>query len=219
MTTTTDTTDGLTWLAEPQSIAYGGYSVVLARGLAPEELVDRIAVAAGPAFVARPLGPYTGADLMDEYELEFAGGSEDIALRHGRLGDLAFAVAYGYWQGELIVGPAVSRDGAEVFHLEFEEENGKPVPPFFAAWRDGRPLCSFNLHLDGSWGSDEVQGDPAIVAAVTAALAEAGLPDPERRRDDRHRTGLGVLARSFGLALPRAAVVEGELPAVLLEVG
>ncbi|KJY26154.1 hypothetical protein [Streptomyces sp. NRRL S-495] len=219
MTTTTDTTDGLTWLAEPQSIAYGGYSVVLARGLASEELVDRIAAAAGPAVVARPLGPYTGEDLTEEYELEFASDSEDIALRHGRIGDLAFAVAYGYWQGELAVGPAVSRDGAEVFHLEFEEANGKPVPPFFSAWRDGRPLCSFNLHLDGSWGSAEVEGEPATAAAVTAALAEAGLPDLGRGRDDLHRTSLGVLARSFGLALPRAAVVEGELPAVLLEVG
>ncbi|MFI9331354.1 hypothetical protein ACIGZJ_27930 [Kitasatospora sp. NPDC052868] len=81
MTTARDVTDGLTWLAEPQSIAYGGYSVS-------------------------------------------------------------------------------------------------------SAWRDGRPL-----------------------------------PDPERERDDLHRTCLGVLGRSFGLALPRAAVVEGELPAVLLEAG
>ncbi|MFJ8433930.1 hypothetical protein ACIQ9P_21780 [Kitasatospora sp. NPDC094019] len=41
----------------------------------------------------------------------------------------------------------------------------------------------------------------------------------ERGRDDLHRTCLGVPGRFFGFALPRAAVAEGEPPAVLLEVG
>lgn len=209
-------TDTLTWLAEPQSIAFGGYSVVLARGLAPEELVARIAEGF-PRCTARPLGELTARELVEEYELEFPGDIEDIALHHGRTGDLAFAVAYGYWQGELSVPPAASRGGAEVFHLEFEEENGKPVPPFFHGYRDGREICFLNLHLDGSWGPDGVAGEPATVAALTAELAAAGLPDHDRAGDDLHRAGLEVLGRHFGLALPRTLVREAALPAVLLE--
>ncbi|MGW3073385.1 MULTISPECIES: DUF6461 domain-containing protein [unclassified Kitasatospora] len=209
-------TDALTWLAEPESIAYGGYSVVLARGLTPEELVARIAEEL-PGRTARPLDELTAEDLVEEYELEFAGGVEDIALHHGRSGDLAFAVAYGYWQGELTIPPSVSRGGAEVFHLEFEEENGKPVPPFFSSYRDGREHCYFNLHLDPSWGPGDVRGEPATAAALTAELAAAGLPDPERESGDLHRTCLEVLGRHFALTLPRALVREAALPAVLLE--
>ncbi|MFD4657020.1 hypothetical protein ACFWP2_15500 [Kitasatospora sp. NPDC058444] len=210
-------TDPLTWLAEPQSIAFGGYSVVLARGLAPEELVARIAEGF-PGCTARPLGELTAEDLVEEYELEFPGDVEDIALHHGRTGDLAFAVAYGYWQGELSVPPSASRGGAEIYHLEFEEENGKPVPPFFHGYRDGRSTCFLNLHLDGSWGPDGVDGEPATVAALTAELAAVGLPDHDRASEDLHRSCLEVLGRHFGLTLPRTLVLEAALPAVLLEV-
>ncbi|MFE4519062.1 hypothetical protein ACFRMQ_33300 [Kitasatospora sp. NPDC056783] len=211
-------TDSLTWLAEPESIAYGGYSVVLARGLESEELVARI-VEGLPGRTARPLGELTAEDLVEDHELEFAGDFEGIALHHGRSGDLAFAVAYGYWQGELGVRPEVSRGGAEVFHVEFEEENGKPVPPFFAAHRDGRQICHLNLHLDHTWGSGEVEGEPATAAALTAELAAVGLPDPDRPGADLHRACLEVLGRHFGLTLPRALVREAALPAVLLETG
>ncbi|QFZ72264.1 hypothetical protein GFH48_02420 [Streptomyces fagopyri] len=34
-------TDGIAWLAAPRSITFGGYGVVLARGLDSEELVTR----------------------------------------------------------------------------------------------------------------------------------------------------------------------------------
>ncbi|MFD5465773.1 hypothetical protein ACFWIQ_23495 [Kitasatospora sp. NPDC127059] len=210
-------TDTLSWLAEPESIAFGGYSVVLARGLEPAELVARIAAETFPRRTARPLGPSTAEDLIEEHELDLMSGTEDVALRYGQAGDLAFAVAYGYWQGELALPASVSRGGAEVYHVEYEEENGKPVPPQFDSSRDGQPLCFFNLHLDASWGRDGVDGDPATAAAVTADLAAAGLPDPERSRRDVHRSCLELLGRRFGLALPRAAVLDGELPAVLLE--
>ncbi|MFB7027509.1 MULTISPECIES: hypothetical protein [unclassified Streptomyces] len=35
--------DGMTWLAAPRAIAFGGYSVLLTRGLDEEELVSRLA--------------------------------------------------------------------------------------------------------------------------------------------------------------------------------
>ncbi|MFF4100701.1 hypothetical protein [Streptomyces sp. NPDC001903] len=211
-------TDGITWLAAPQSIAFGGYSVVMARGLTPEELVGRLAESVhGPEHTAVPVGDLTGAEL-----LALLVDYEDIGLRHGRSGEWSYAVAYGGWMGEFGGRPPLSRGGVDICHLEFEEENGKPVPPQFAHTRDGVLLSAFNLHLDGSWGYDGVDGEPGTASRLQAALTAAGLPADEGTDDDAddrevHRTALGVLERHFGLSLPREEIVSGTLPAVLLE--
>ncbi|MFJ3926375.1 hypothetical protein [Streptomyces sp. NPDC090022] len=101
--------------------------------------------------------------------------------------------------------------------VEYEEENGKPVPPQFAYAHDGRLLSACNLHLDASWGYDGVDGDPATAARLQDLLTAAGLPDHERARGEVHRIALGVVERFFGLSLPKAPIVEGTLPAVVLE--
>ncbi|WP_369778804.1 hypothetical protein [Streptomyces sp. R33] len=206
-------TDGITWLAAPRSIAFGGYSVVMAHGLTPKELVGRLTETLhGPAHTAVPVGDLTGAEL-----LALLVDYEDIGLRYGRSGAWSYAVAYGGWMGEFGGLPPLSRGGVDICHLEFEEENGKPVPPQFAYVRDEVVLSAFNLHLDGSWGYDGVVGEPGAAARVQAGLTAAGLPDEAADRRDVHRTALGVVERHFGLSLPRDEIVTGTLPAVLLE--
>ncbi|WP_030291385.1 hypothetical protein [Streptomyces katrae] len=211
--------DGTTWLAAaPRSIAYGGYSVVMARGLTPEELVGRLTqTVLGPEHTAIPVGDLTGDGLLELMADTYGSEWDAIGLRHGRCGDWSFTVAYGGWMGEFGGLPPLSRGGVDVCRLEFEEENGKPVPPQFSYVRDEVVLSAFNLYLDGSWGYDGVVGEPEVAARVQAELTAAGLPDEAAGRRDVHRTALGVVERHFGLSLPRDEIVTGTLPAVLLE--
>ncbi|MFE7752576.1 hypothetical protein [Streptomyces sp. NPDC057428] len=207
-------TDGTTWLADRQSIAFGGYHVVSARGISPQELATRLAATLlyEAEHVVVPVGDHTGTsllELMDDYG--------DVGLRLGSVGDWSYAVAYGGWQGEFGPVAPVSRDGAHVCLLEYEEENGKPVPPRFAAFHDGLLLAAFNMHLDASWGYEGIEGEPGTVAVLHDRLTAAGLPAPERDRSDVHRAALGVVEEFFGLSLPRDPIVSGMLPAVLLE--
>lgn len=211
-------TDGLTWLAAPRSIAFGGYSVVLARGLGTEELVTRLTASVfGPTRTARVLGRLTGKDLIDVVEEGPWAPYPAIGLRYGEFGELVFVIKYGGWQAEFGRQPPVSRGGAHVFQLEFEEENGKPVPPQFSYFHDDRLMCSFNLHLDRSWGYNGVNGDREVAERVEGMLADAGLPDATVPRREVHRTTLEIIERCFGLTLPRGQVLEAKLPAVVLE--
>ncbi|WP_433544568.1 hypothetical protein ACQPZG_05305 (plasmid) [Streptomyces sp. CA-294286] len=111
----------------------------------------------------------------------------------------------------------VSRDGARVCLLEYEEENGKPVPPHVEYFHDGRLLSACNLYLDASWGYQGVDGDPATALRLQELLTAAGLPDRERDEREVHRTALGIVEGFFGLSLPQDSIVSGTLPAVLLE--
>ncbi|MFF7635938.1 DUF6461 domain-containing protein [Kitasatospora sp. NPDC008050] len=211
-------TDGIAWLAAPQSIAFGGYSVVMARGLGAEELVSRVtATVYGPKRTARCLDELTGEDLVEVLECDYGDVLAGIALRYGQRGDTAFVVTYGGWQGEIGDLLPVSRDDVHVFHLEFEEENGKPVPPQFRYFHDERLMAAFNLHLDRSWGNDRVSGDPEAAARVEEMLTAAGLPDENMPRREVHRTSLEVIGRCFGLSLPRTQILDEELPAAILE--
>lgn len=211
-------TDGTAWLAAPRSITFGGYSVLLARGLGSEELVARFATTVlGPARTVYPVGELTGTELVELLEEEYGDLCEEIALRHEEHDGWAYAVMYGGWQGEIDDLRPVSRGGAHVFHLEFEEENGKPVPPHFSYLHDERVMCAFNLHLDRSWGYDGVAGDPETAAPLERLLNAAGLPDEDLPRRDAHRIALGVLEAHFALTLPRTRILEAPLPAVVLE--
>ncbi|MEU5216280.1 hypothetical protein AB0G79_08760 [Streptomyces sp. NPDC020807] len=207
-------TDGITWLAAPQSIAYGGYGVVLARGLTPDQLITRLSEALHDPGTPSPLGDLTSAELIEELDLEYDG---DPALRVGEDGDWVYAVMYGPWQGEFEPLSPVSRDGAHVFHLEFEETNGKPVPPFFHYFHDDRLQCGFNLHLDGSWGYGWPEGVPEVASAIQESLTAAGLPSERIPAREVHRTALHVLGTHFGLDLPRSRVLDEALPSVVLE--
>ncbi|MFD9269123.1 DUF6461 domain-containing protein [Streptomyces goshikiensis] len=211
-------TDGTIWLAAPRSITFGGYHVVLARGLTPDELAARLAAAVdGAECGVVAVGEHTGDTLLELIDDTYGDAFAAIGLRLGRAGDWTYAVAYGGWPGEFGPLEPVSRGGAHVCLLEYEEENGKPVPPQFAYFHDGRLLSACNLHLDASWGYTGVDGDPATARRLQDRLTAAGLPDPERNRGEAHRIALGVIERFFGLSLPRTPIVEGALPSVLLE--
>ncbi|WP_395574748.1 DUF6461 domain-containing protein [Streptomyces sp. BK79] len=211
-------TDGTAWLAEPACVDYSGHSVLMSRDLNPGELVSRIAGSAfGRTYTARPLGELTGSQVNEALDDLFGDVWEGLALRHGRDGDWSFAVFYGGWMGELTHLSAVSEGGAHVFHLEYEEENGKPVPPHFAYFHDEGFRCGFNLHLDHSWGYDGVDGDAELSHRIEPLLRAAGLPDENADPEAVHRTVLGVLEQVFGLSLPRQRIVAGTLDAVVLE--
>jgi hypothetical protein len=210
-------TDGIAWLAEPQSIAWGGYGIVIARDLASETLAARVAdTVFGPRREKRSIGELTGRQVQDVLEGLFDDVFNGIALRHGEIDEWAYVIKYGGWQGEFGVTPSVSRGDAHVFQVEYEEENGKPVPPQFAYLHDERLMCAFNLHLDGSWGYDGVQGDPEVASAVQERLTAAGLPDEDLERRVVHRACLEVIGRHFGLTLPRRRILEETLPTLLL---
>ncbi|MFF1510723.1 hypothetical protein [Streptomyces sp. NPDC058326] len=210
--------DGIAWLAAPRAIAYGGYSVVLARGLDAGELASRLAGAVyGPPRTVLPLGELTSRELIEALDEGYGDHPGEAGLRLFEDGEWAVAVMYGLWQGEFETLVPVSRGGAHVFHLEFEEENGKPVPPQFAYFHDERVMCSFNLHLDHSWGYDGVSGEPEVAGPVQELLTAAGLPDENLPGSDAHRTSLEVLERHFGLSLPRTRILDEALPAVVLE--
>ncbi|MFB6480069.1 DUF6461 domain-containing protein [Streptomyces virginiae] len=213
-------TDGTTWLAAPRSIAFGGYFVVLARGLTEDELVGRLRQAARSTTAGVvAVGEHTSDSLLEWMDDTYGDIHAAVGLRLGRAGDWTYAVAYGGWQDEFGSPTPLSRDGAHLCVLEFEEENGKAVPPRFAYAHDGRLLSACNLYLDDSWDSEEVEGDPATASRLQALLNAAGLPDPERDSEEAHRTALGVIERFFGLSLPKAPIVAGALPAVVLESG
>ncbi|MFG2668528.1 hypothetical protein ACGFY6_30360 [Streptomyces sp. NPDC048387] len=217
------TETGIAWMAAPRWIPFGGYNVVMARGLTPDELVERLAATAlweAPAVVHRAPGEHTAEEVADLGPFD---ADTDVHLRYGEHAGLSFAVMYGPWWGEFDDPAAVSAGGAHVFQVVFEEDNGKPVPPFFGYHRDGRLACSFNLHLDGSWGYDGVDGDPAVAAEVTAAIAEAGLPVAGREgyagEEDEERTRcalLRLLGRLFDLSLPRERILRGPLATATL---
>lgn len=212
-------TDGIAWLAAPQSIAFGGYSVTLARGLGAEELVSRLtATVLGPQRTARNLGDLTGTQLGEVLEDAYGRSVFDtIGLRYSESEEFSFVVKYGAWQAEFGNVAPVARGGVHLFTLEYEEENGKPVPPTFAYFHDVRPMCAFNLHLDSSWGYDGVAGDPEVASSMEEMLSVAGLPDETLPRRDVHRTALEAIQRRFGLSLSRKRILDESLPAAVLE--
>ena len=210
-------TDGIAWLAEPQSIAYGGYSVVIAPDLESESLARRIAETAHRPTRPRPIGELTGRQVQDLLEGLYGDVFQGIALRHGELDEWSYVIKYGGWQGEFGTGSRpVDRGGLHVYHLEYQEENSRPVPPYFAYRHDQNLMCEFNLYLDGSWAQGSPGGDPAVASAVQERLTAAGLPDDDLDRGAVHRACLEVLERHFRLTLPRERILEDTLPTLLL---
>ncbi len=150
-------TDGTTWLADRQSIAFGAITWYLPAGSprrnSPSVLPRHCGTTRSTSLCRS--GDHTGASLLEPH-----GRLRRRRVAPWLCGDWTYAVAYGGWQAEFGPLTPVSRDGAHVCLLEYEEENGKPVPPQFAYFHDGRLLAAFNLHLDGSWGYERSKATP-----------------------------------------------------------
>lgn len=203
--------DGIAWIAR-DSISWLGYCITLARGMEPEELVGRLSEDSPPTL----LGQYTGNDL--ETYLESRNGErgviDSIAVRYGVSGDLAFAVADGYWPGEM--GPdysdGLSRDGAHVFQLYYEKENPKLPPPIFSYLHNEHALCDFNMYMH-TWSSEVTGSTPEL---IQDDILNAGIPE-ETERDVAHANSLAIVERRFQLTLPKEQVLHGELPSALIK--
>ncbi|WP_328675017.1 hypothetical protein [Streptomyces sp. NBC_00343] len=63
-----------------------------------------------------------------------------------------------------------------------------------------------------------MSGDTEVAARVEEMLAAAGLPNAGMPRREVHRTTLEIIERHFGLTLPHRQILEGTLPAVVLEI-
>ncbi|WP_316767186.1 hypothetical protein [Streptomyces sasae] len=149
----------------------------------------------GPARTVRSLGRLTGKELIAAVQDDSWGPYPATGLRHGEIDEWVFVVKYDGRQAEFGSQAPVSRGGPHVFELEFEEENGKPVPPQFSCLHDDRLVCAFNLHVDGSWGYYGVKGDREVAVGVQEMPAAAGLPDADMPRRDVYRTALEIIER------------------------
>ncbi|MFJ6573350.1 DUF6461 domain-containing protein [Streptomyces sp. NPDC091292] len=202
--------EGIGWIAR-EEIAWTGHCVTLARGLEPEELVRRLARSAPPVS----LGTCTAYDLntyLDRRERE-RGLDDSIAVRYGADGDLAFAVAYGHWPGEMNTGTllGVSKGGAHVFRLYYETQNPKVPPPEFTYFHDGQYMCGFDMYMH-TWSHEITGSRPDL---ISAAVQAAGIPG-EDDRDTAHTKSLAVVEKQFNLTLPKERVLRGVLPAALI---
>ncbi|WP_329133468.1 DUF6461 domain-containing protein [Streptomyces sp. NBC_01476] len=186
---------GIGWILEPYLID----CVTFVRGVEPAELAARLG--ARPGQEARRGSAEDAAGLL-------AGGGAATVARVGRVGEWSFAVEYGDAVGSTGSGlGAVSSEGADAVNFLLTPWH---PPSMFAYFRDGVRVCSFGLGEEGRrWGER-----PDL---LVPALTETGvLPvRPELRKADAERSRrLSVLTVGdhFGLRLPRADVLDGELP-------
>ncbi|MEU6048909.1 hypothetical protein ABZ829_00535 [Streptomyces xanthochromogenes] len=188
--------DGISWLAD----VWRSHSlnVTLARGVGPEGLVVRLG-----ATSATPFGHITAAEA---FSMTGAEGSARVA-RFGECGEWSFAVepicpSAGWWGR-----PQLSAGGVEVLHLT---PKGYDPPSEVWYYRDGITVDRFNIGEIPDGGME----------FLAPEFEEAGLVDDPLMSDqpedfDAVRATLKVLEEHFGLSLPRRAVLEERLPAVV----
>ncbi|MFF3159200.1 hypothetical protein [Streptomyces sp. NPDC057910] len=188
--------DGISWLADVW--LSHSLNVTLARGVDPEGLVVRLGAASGT-----PFGHITSAEAAS------MTGSEGCArvARFGECGGWSFAVepiapSAGWWGR-----PHLSAGGVEVLHLT---PKAHQPPPEVWYYRDGVTVDRFNIGEIPDGGMEY----------LAPAFEEAGLVDDPLMSDqpedfDDVRATMKALEEHFGLSLPRRAVIEGRLPAVV----
>jgi hypothetical protein len=194
--------DGIAWLLEPYLVD----CVTFARGPDPAELAARLG--ASPDRTPRRASAAEAEGLL-------ADPCIGSVARVGRSGDWSFAVEYGDAVGPTAPGlAAVSRGGAEA--VNFLLMPWSP-PSMFTYHRDGESICSFGIGEEARrWGQEPDLLVPALLA-VGVLPADREVAGGARERSKR----LSMLAieEYFGLRLPRADVVAGELPLFVRRVG
>ncbi|MFJ9179276.1 DUF6461 domain-containing protein [Streptomyces sp. NPDC102360] len=203
--------ENLAWLADAWhgecNLNASDLYVTCARGIGPRQLAERMADHE-PVEVGHALTVHEASRMVDLAHTYCVG-------RIGESGDWSFIVESGGSEGWAL-DPVVSRD-AEV--LIFDPRPDDP-PAFFRYLADGEVQLHFEL------GSGY---DPAGVQSelLRPALEEAGVIAPEGSMDDllgfdeelptdeEQRRVLNVIGDHFGLSLPRQAIGDGRLPAVV----
>ncbi|MGP4089978.1 DUF6461 domain-containing protein [Streptomyces sp. KR55] len=202
--------ENLAWIADAWRGASPGAAdlyITCARGLAPEQLAERMAdhepVEVGPALTIQEA--HRMVDLTQIY----------CVGRIGQSGDWSFIVECVGSEGWAL-DPAASR-GAEV--LIFDPRPDDP-PSFFRYLADGE----VQLHFELGFGYDPAGAQPDL---LRPALEAAGVIPPEGSIDDllgadeellpveEKRRVLKVVGEHFGLSLPRQVIESGRLPAVV----
>lgn len=197
--------DGISWVAEEDEPLPGGYCVVLARGLTPEDLVRRLAPDTRPRLV----GPRSQEAFEDEMRelLRATGRHYPVAgVRYGSAGDLAFAVGCGQW--ELALGrhetPVIWHGDVHTYELYYFADHPNVPEPHFRYGHDGGVRLCFDIdteetpYLFDAWGDD---------AALVADMERAAHVTP----------ALELLEQRFGLTLPKELILTGELPAAVIK--
>ncbi|MFQ6146162.1 hypothetical protein ACLMNJ_24325 [Streptomyces seoulensis] len=196
--------DGIAWVAEGQPLP-GGYCLILARDLTPEDLVRRLV----PDTQPRPVGPRTQEAFEDELrELSRATGRTYpmAGVRYGSVGDLAFAVGCGQW--EFALGrhdtPAIWEGDVHTYELYYFAEHPNVPEPHFRYGHEGRVRLSSDIDTEEAPYLFDVDGDDADLVADMKKAAEV-------------TPALPLLERRFGLTLPKELILTGELPAAVVK--
>lgn len=197
--------DGITWVAEEDELLPGGYCVILARNLTPEDLVRRLV----PDTQPRLVGPRTQEAFEGELreQLRTAGRHYPMAgVRYGSVGDLAFAVGCGQW--ELALGrhdtPVIWYGDVHTYELYYFAEHPNVPEPHFRYSHNGSVQLSFDIDTDKAPYLFDVDGDDAALVADMELAAEV-------------TPAFALLEQRFGLTLPKELILTGELPAAVIK--
>ncbi|MFJ9566929.1 DUF6461 domain-containing protein [Streptomyces fuscichromogenes] len=186
--------DGIAWILQPYLID----CVTFARGAEPAELAFRLG--------ARP-GQQPCWASSDDMAGLLAGGVGS-AVRVGRAGDWSYAIEYGDAVGPTGTGlGAVSAMGVEAVNFSLSPWH---PPSMFTYYHDGDRICSFGLGEEARrWGKNPDLLVPALTEmGVLPAQLDLREADAERVR----RLSVLVIEEHFRLRLPRADVLDGQLP-------
>lgn len=187
--------DGIAWIRD----VYDAYCITFARGLSVAELVRRMG--SDPERILPSVSPDEALRLAED---------EGPVARLGTSGGWAFAVEFASAEGtDRRALQRVSRGTDAVLLLD----SGTP-PYWFVHARDGEIASDFEPGVE----AEQIGGtDPSF---LVPAMREAGmlLPDGTADPDDwePERRILTVAERVFSLDLPRTALRDGSLPAVVL---
>lgn len=182
--------DGIRWLSAEDHFDLG-YWVVFARGIGPQELLDRMG--AEPGSVRR-LDRYDAGDLMDELDT--------AVLRAGESGGWAFAVAEG-GPGGANAAKALSSASAGTEAVEFWRTVNQDT--MFAYARSGEEV--FRCEPGQVYRLPSGDLSPESACASGLGLPGAG-PDTVIGSE---LDALTVAEEVLGLDLPKDEVLEGVL--------
>ncbi|ANS68928.1 hypothetical protein SLINC_6704 [Streptomyces lincolnensis] len=194
--------DGIRWLATADEVDLG-YWVLFARGLSPADLLTRLGL---ESESGRMLTRLEAGDLADE--------TDDVVVRAGASAGWAYAFVEG---GP--AGPAPS-DGVRRLSMGTEAVDfwrTVNADSSLGYAEDGRIVCRFEPGRE----HERTGADPDRLAG---AMREAGLLLPDGSAAHQHGDGvdrpdlraLALAEAVFGLDLPRAEVLEGQLLAARL---